>query len=165
MKLWMTNATPLHQQVGMFSQGAPLATVVLGSCSAVKGRLRLWNAKETEKTGDTSCQSLTYLFVPSFFFLLTCVSSYSRVSQVFIFPTEKQSHCLNSVTLATFPPIQHNAILALYWLMFSVNNLQENKISADKICRCCRVQGVVNNDQNRTLSWVFSKAENMQTLC
>lgn len=67
----MTNATPLNQQVRMLSQDALLARVVLGSCAAVKGRLRLWNAKETERQG-AHLANLLLIYLSHLFSLDLC---------------------------------------------------------------------------------------------
>lgn len=85
----MTNATPLHQQVGMFSQEARLAGVVLGSFAAVKGRLRLWSAKETERRAHLA--NLLLIYLSHLFSLDLCKLVFRSITGIYFPPLKNRA--------------------------------------------------------------------------
>ena len=132
----------------------------LQHCAAIKRSLRLGNAKETKR--QRHILPISYSSICPISFLLTCVSSYSWVSQGFIFPYWKTELLPEQCHSGHIPSYSAQCNLGSSLVnIFCQQPARKHKISADKICRCCRAQGVVNNDQNRTLIWVFSKIENM----
>lgn len=152
----MANARPLYWKKEMLSPAVPLAWVTPGPCSLVQLERENWGCRvpKREKEADLANLILIYL---SNLFLLTCVSSYSWLSQVFVFPYWKTELLPEQCDSGPIPSYSAQCNLgSLLVNIFCQQPARKHKIRADKFCRCCRVQGVVNNDQHRTLIWVFS---------
>lgn len=81
---------------------------------------------QRDKKTEAYLANLLPIYLSHLFSLDLCKLVFMSITGIYFPLLKNRACCLNSVALATFPPIQHNAILALYWLIFSVNNLQEN---------------------------------------
>lgn len=146
---FMANATLLYKEKAMLGQEFPSARVTLGPCSSKMGTgvVECWRDKKADAVlADLSLSICLDL----------CKLVFVNITGICFPPTEKQSCCLNSDS-GHVPSYSAQCNLgSLLVNIFCQQPARKHKISADKICRCCRVQGVVNNDQNRTLIWVFS---------
>lgn len=125
--------------------------------AAIKRRLRLRDARDKKR--EVYLANLTLINLSHLFSLDLCKLVFMSIPGIY-FPL------LKNCDSGHIPSYSAQCNLgSLLVNIFCQQPARKHKLSADKICRCCRVQGVVNNDQNRTLFWVFSKIENMQTVC
>lgn len=74
----------------MLSQEDPLARVVLGSCAAVRGRLRLWNAKETERQG-AHLANLLLIYLSHLFSLDLCKLVFRSITGIYFPPLKNRA--------------------------------------------------------------------------